>query len=124
MAISRRCWNHNLATFWSTQLGARQDFGDGPQREWTAFGVQGLAPYWFEVEATAYVGPSGRTAARLRADYEMLFTQRLILQPELETNLYGKTDPAAPHRQRRVRCAVRIASALRDSACNSHRTSA
>ena len=87
-------WNHSVATFWSTQLGLRHDFGIGPQREWAAFGVQGLAPYWFEIEATAYVGPSGRTAARLRADYELLFTQRLILQPELEVNLHGKSDPA------------------------------
>ena len=87
-------WNHAVTTFWSTQLGVRHDFGVGPQREWTAFGVQGLAPYWFELEATAYVGPAGRTAARLRAHYELLFTQRLILQPELEMSFHGKSDPA------------------------------
>jgi copper resistance protein B len=90
-------WNHNIATYWSTQLGARQDLGEGPKRTWAAFGVQGLAPYWFELEATGYVGANGRTAARLRAEYEMLFTQRLILQPEAEINLYGKNDP-----QRRI----------------------
>src|SRR3546814_2992251 len=77
-------WNHNVATFWSTQLGVRQELGEGPNRSWAAFGVQGLAPYWFEIEATGYVGTSGRTAARLRAEYELLFTQRLILQPEAE----------------------------------------
>ena len=87
-------WNHAVAAFWSTQLGVRHDFGAGPQREWAAFGVQGLAPYWFEVEATAYVGPSGRTAARLRAHYELLFTQRLVLQPEFEMNVHGRSDPA------------------------------
>jgi copper resistance protein B len=87
-------WNHNVATFWSTQLGVRQDFGEGPARTWAAFGVQGLAPYWFELEATAYVGDAGRTAARLRAQYELLLTQRLILQPDFEVNLYGKDDPA------------------------------
>lgn len=87
-------WNRNVATYWSTQLGARHDLGAGPARNWAAFGVQGLAPYWFELEATAYVGQSGRTAARLRAEYELLLTQRLILQPEFEVNLYGKSDPA------------------------------
>ncbi len=87
-------WNHAVATFWGTQLGVRHDFGAGPRRDWAAFGVQGLAPYWFGVEATAYVGPSGRTAARLRADYELLFAQRLILQPEFEMNLHGRSDPA------------------------------
>lgn len=86
-------WNHNVATYWSTQLGARHDLG-GPSRNWAAFGIQGLAPYWFEIEATGYVGPSGRTAARFRAEYELFLTQRLILQPEFETNLYGRSDPA------------------------------
>jgi copper resistance protein B len=87
-------WNRNIATFWSTQAGVRHDFGEGPSRTWAAFGVQGLAPYWFELEATGYVDASGRTAARLRAEYELLLTQRLILQPEAEINLYGKDDPA------------------------------
>ncbi|MHB1056421.1 MAG: copper resistance protein B [Rhodanobacter sp.] len=87
-------WNRAVAAFWSTQLGVRHDSGAGPRREWAAFGVQGLAPYWFEIEATAYVGSSGRTAARLRADYELLFTQRLILQPELEADFHGWSDPA------------------------------
>ncbi|WP_426664368.1 copper resistance protein B [Rhodanobacter aciditrophus] len=87
-------WSHAVATFWDTQLGLRQDLGEGPARDWAAFGIQGLAPYWFELEATAYLGPSGRTAARLRAEYELPFTQRLILQPEFEVNAYGRSDPA------------------------------
>jgi len=90
-------WNHAVATYWGSQLGVRQDIGEGPKRTWAAFGVQGLAPYWFELEATGYIGANGRTAARLRGDYELLFTQRLILQPEAEVNLYGKDDP-----QRRI----------------------
>jgi copper resistance protein B len=85
-------WSHAVATFWDTQLGVRSDFGDGPKRQWAAFGLQGLAPYWFELEATAYVGQGGRTAARVRAEYELRLTQRLILQPELEANAYGKDD--------------------------------
>jgi len=73
--------------------GGRQDFGAGPARTWAAIGVQGLAPYWFNTEATFYVGEQGRTAMRLKSEYELLFTQRLILQPEAEANLYGKSDP-------------------------------
>lgn len=87
-------WNHVVSRRWSAQTGARLDSGTGPTRKWAAFGVQGLAPYWFEVEATAYLGNSGRTAARFKAEYELLLTQRIILQPELELNLYGKSDPA------------------------------
>ena len=87
-------WSHAIATFWDSTLGVRHDFGAGPARDWVAFGVQGIAPYWFNLEATGYVGSGGRTAARLKAEYELLFTQRLILQPEFEANLYGRSDPA------------------------------
>src|SRR5258708_11191007 len=87
-------WDHTFARWWSVQAGGRQDFGAGPGRTWAAIGVQGLAPYWFNTEATFYVGEQGRTAMRLKAEYELLFTQRLILQAEGEANLYGKSDPA------------------------------
>lgn len=87
-------WGHALATFWDTQLGARYDSGGGPDRRWLAFGVQGLAPYWFNVEATAYAGEQGRSAFRFAAEYELLLTQKLILQPRVEANFYGKRDAA------------------------------
>ncbi len=86
-------WGHAVATYWDSQLGARYDGGTEPSRNWLAFGVQGLAPYWFELEATGYVGQQGRTAFRFAGEYELLLTQRLILQPRLETNFYGKRDP-------------------------------
>ncbi len=85
-------WSHAVATYWDAQLGARYDSGAGPERGWLAFGIQGLAPYWFEVDATAYVGDDGRSALRLEVNYELLLTQKLILQPRLEANLYGKQD--------------------------------
>lgn len=85
-------WGHAVAAYWDTQLGARVDGGEGPNRSWLAFGVQGLAPYWFEVEASGYVGENGRSALRFQASYELLFTQRLILQPRIEANFYGKSD--------------------------------
>lgn len=87
-------WGHAIASYWDVQLGARYDSGVGPDRSWLAFGVQGLAPYWFEVEATGYVGEGGRTAARFEAEYELLLTQKLILQPRLEANVYGRRDEA------------------------------
>jgi copper resistance protein B len=85
-------WSHAVAAYWDTQLGVRYDSGEEPGRGWLAFGVQGLAPYWFEIEATAYVGDEGRSALRLHAEYELLLTQRLVLQPRVEANLYGKDD--------------------------------
>lgn len=87
-------WNHPVSAFWNSQLGIRQDLGMGPHRDWAALGIEGLAPYWIELEATAYAGESGRLAGRLRAEYTLRFTQRWILQPEFEVNLYSKDDPA------------------------------
>lgn len=86
-------WGHAIAPFWDSRVGLRQDVGRGPDRTWAAFGVQGLAPYWFELSATAYLGTQGRTALRVEADYELLLTQRLVLQPRVELNAYGKDDP-------------------------------
>jgi len=88
-------WSHAVATFWNTQLGLRYDSRDArPDRHWVAFGFQGLAPYWFELDITAYLGESGRSALGVEAEYELLFTQKLILQPRVEVNVYGKDDPA------------------------------
>ena len=87
-------WSHAFAAFWDMQLGARHDGGEGPSREWLAFGVEGLAPYWFDVEATAYLGESGHTALRLDVSYDLLLTQKLVLEPRIEANVYGQDDAA------------------------------
>lgn len=85
-------WDRAVARWWDIQAGVRRDFSAGPSRTWAAFAVQGLAPYRFEVEAAVYVGDAGRSAARLVGEYELLLTQRWILQPKLELNLYGQED--------------------------------
>jgi copper resistance protein B len=87
-------WGHALTAFWDTQLGVRVDSGLGTDRVWGAFGVQGFAPYWIYIEATAYVGEEGRTAFRLEAEYDVLITQKLILQPRVEVNFYSQSDPS------------------------------
>lgn len=87
-------WGHAVAPFWDVQLGARYDSGIEPDRGWLAVGFQGMAPHWLEIDATAYLGDAGRAALRLDAEYELLFTQRLVLQPRLEANFYGRDDPA------------------------------
>lgn len=91
-ARSELLWGHAVAPFWDAQLGVRHDGGAGAERTWLGVGFQGLAPYWFEVEATAYVGEAGRTAVRVKAEYELLFTQKLILQPSIEAEAYGRDD--------------------------------
>jgi copper resistance protein B len=85
-------YGHSVSPWWDVVTGIRHDFKPGGSQDFAAIGVTGLAPYKFEVEATAYIGRSGQTAARLEAEYETLLTNRLILQPLLEVNLYGKDD--------------------------------
>ncbi len=81
-----------VATYWEFQVGVRHDFKPSPSRSWAAIGFQGLAPYFFETDIALFIGESGRTALRFDSEYELLLTQRLILTPEIEINLYGKED--------------------------------
>ncbi len=85
-------YGRSVATWWDVVTGIRHDFKPGASQDFVAFGVVGLAPYKFEVEATGYIGQGGQTAARFEAEYGTLLTNRLILQPLVEVNLYGKND--------------------------------
>ena len=83
-----------LDSYWDGHLGLRHDTGSGPDRTWLGLGVQGLAPYWFELDASVYVGSAGRSALVLEAEYELLLTQRLVLEPRAELAVHGKADRA------------------------------
>lgn len=85
-------YGRSVARWWDVVAGVRHDSGEGPSRTFAAIGVMGLAPQKFEVEATAYVGRSGQTAARLEAEYDALLTNRLILQWQAEAEFHGKDD--------------------------------
>ena len=87
-------WGYAIAPFWNTQLGVRLDGGEGPNRTWLAFGVEGTAPYNIATRATAYLGGSGRAALRLELAYDAYLTQKLVLQPRTEWQLYNKDDVA------------------------------
>lgn len=86
-------YGRQFSRWWDVVAGVRQDFRPGSAQTWAAFGIQGLAPYWFEIEATGYVGASGRTHARFEVEYELLVTNRLVLQPLFEAEVFGKSDP-------------------------------
>lgn len=85
-------YGRSVSPWWDVVAGLRHDFEPGASQDFLALGVIGLAPYMFEVEATAYVGESGRSAARFEVEYEALLTNRLILQPLVEANLFGQND--------------------------------
>jgi copper resistance protein B len=81
-----------VARWWDVTAGVRLDTLPDTPRSALALGVQGLAPYWFEVEASAYIEPSGRTHVRFETEYDLLITNRLVLQPLVEFEVYGRAD--------------------------------
>jgi copper resistance protein B len=82
-----------ISTYFDLQIGARYDLDARPGRGWGAIGVEGLAPNFFRVAATAYASDRGHFAAKFEGNFDLLLTQRLILQPSIELNLYSKDDP-------------------------------
>ena len=86
-------WERIISAWWSVRAGWRHDAGEGPARDWIGGGFIGLAPGFIETEASVYLGEDGRTAARFKFERDFLFTQRLVLQPELELEAFGKDDP-------------------------------
>ncbi len=85
-------YDRAVSTFFDVQAGVRVDLDNERTRTWAALGVQGLSLYFFDVEATAYASDNGHYAARLKASYDLLITNRLVLQPEAELNFYTKSD--------------------------------
>ena len=85
-------YSRAIAPFWDFQVGWRQDIKPEPDRDFLALGFKGLAPYLFEVDAGLFIGESGQVGARLDAEYEYMFTQKLILSPEIEVHIYSKND--------------------------------
>lgn len=86
-------WGHAISPWWDLLGGVRQDFKPGAPQTWAAFGIKGMPLSGLETEATAFIGEGGQGAIRLEAEYDLLITNRLILQPSAEINLYARNDP-------------------------------
>ncbi|MGH9561835.1 MAG: copper resistance protein B, partial [Terracidiphilus sp.] len=80
--------------YFDGQIGLREDIDSGPHRTWLALGIEGLAPGYFQFEPTIYFRDGGHVAGRMVGSYDLLITQRLIAQPEIEMNFYSRRDPA------------------------------
>lgn len=74
-------------TFADIEFGLRHDIKPDPDRTYAVLGINGLAPQWFEFDASAFVSNKGDASARLEAEYDILLTQRLVLQPTAELNV-------------------------------------
>jgi len=91
-------WGKPVSAWWDLLAGVRHDISndrvghDG--QDWLALGVQGLAPYKFEVQATAYLGERGQSMLQAEVEYELLLSNKWILQPHIEATAHGRDDAA------------------------------
>jgi copper resistance protein B len=87
-------FSHALDPWFNLQAGVRQDFRPGPERTHLVVGIQGLMPYWFEVDGALFLSNKGELTARFEAEYDQRLTQKLILQPRVELDLSAQQIPA------------------------------
>ncbi|MES2698793.1 MAG: copper resistance protein B [Pseudomonadota bacterium] len=81
-----------IAPFFDVQAGVRQDIA-GPDTTYAVLGIQGLAPYLFEIDGALFLSQRGDFTARFEAELDQRITQRLILQPRAEFNLAAQDVP-------------------------------
>ncbi|MBS0384600.1 MAG: copper resistance protein B [Proteobacteria bacterium] len=82
-----------IGPYFDLQVGVRHDFEPGRQRSYGALGIEGVAPYWFDVSAALFLSDHGDVLGRLEGRYDLRLTQRFILQPRVEANLSADDAP-------------------------------
>ncbi len=80
-------WSHAIDPWFDLQAGVRYDPQKGPDRAHLVLGIQGLAPYWWEVDGAVFLSNKGEVTARAEAEYDLRITQKLFLQPRAEVDL-------------------------------------
>ena len=78
--------------YWNLQTGIRYDSEPESDKKWVVLGVEGLAPYFIETDANLYIGEDGQVGVGVGAEYEIMLTQRWVLSPNIEFNLFSKAD--------------------------------
>ena len=86
-------YSRAIGPYWNVQAGVRHDFQPNPSRTYATIGIEGLAPYWFEVEGALFLSDKGDVLARAEGYYDQRITQRLILQPRVELNFSAQDVP-------------------------------
>ena len=93
-AEAQALWSRALNPWFNLQAGVRYDFRPDPERGYLVLGIEGLAPYWFEVDGALFLSDRGDLSARFEGEYDLRITQRLILQPRMELDFALQDDPA------------------------------
>jgi copper resistance protein B len=86
-------WSHAADAYWNLQAGARQDLQSGPKRTYATIGVEGIAPYFLDVEASAFLSDKGDLLGRIELTYDERITDRFVLQPRIEANFAAQDVP-------------------------------
>ncbi len=87
-------YGHSISPWWDVVAGARHDNSrQSPDLTRAAFGLQGMSPYKFEVSAMAYIGGPRKAELAFEVEYDVLLTNRLILQPVVEASIVADDDP-------------------------------
>ena len=86
-------YSRALAPFWDVHVGLRHDLKPNPSRSYFALGIQGIAPYWIELESALFVSNKGDLSVRLSSEYDLRMTQRWLVQPRIELNTALADDP-------------------------------
>lgn len=85
-------WSRAISPFFDFQTGLRYDLEpDG--KAYGVLGVQGTAPYRFEIDAAAFLSEDGDLSAGAEAEYELMLTQRLHLKPRAEIGFSSSDVP-------------------------------
>lgn len=85
-------YSRNIWTFFDAQIGARYDI-EPHGHAYLAAGVQGLAPYLLETDIAAFLSDEGHVSVRFKQSFDLLITQRLILEPSVEADVYFQDIP-------------------------------
>lgn len=86
-------YSRAVGPYFNLQAGVRHDFRPRPSRTFATVGIEGLAPYWFDVQGALFLSDHGELLARAEASYDLRLTQRLILQPRVKLNLAAQDTP-------------------------------
>ena len=90
--VLQALYSRAIDPYWDFQIGVRQDQKPEPDKNWLAIGFEGVAPYWFEIDTALFIGEDDQVSLSFAAEYEWMITQRWVLSPELEFNIYSKDE--------------------------------
>ena len=86
-----------VSPFWFLQAGVELERtwepDDTHERSSLVLGLQGIAPYQFDMEPALFLTDHGELLAQLTASYYLYLTQRWVLQPRLELGASAQDVP-------------------------------